>query len=551
MSEPRNPLHMPAGPDRPWTTANTAEAMPGVQTPLGWSFWGDPLERAMRGSFCDMGVLTKSEVFAPPEIDDRYSGLAFGRFVANVDQLRHIGDLMPGTSGDAVEEQIFGNVASGRTSSNTIRRYPAVAVKMPRLLLGLRREIEGMRSDYTAWWQRMTSEAALADRAGAPERLAESQRRFHDMMRPHCSATMLAQAMYDQVESLAEDAGLAGLETTLITGYGGMEEAEVAADLWGVSRDRLGLQEFLASHGYHGPSEGSLSSRSWREDDSPLRTLVETFRTMGDDEDPHNVMSTRRAARLEAEEKLMAATPRFGRARTRTVLRLAGNFIPLREVGKAAFLQAIDVGRAAARSYGAELADRGLIDDPEDVFHLTMEEVGDGLPADVAEVVASRRAIRDRYLGLRLPDEVWIGQPEPIEAEASRGERPDSVSGMAVAPGVVEGRARVVTDADAGIPIEPGEVLVCVTTDPSWASYFLVASALVIDIGGAVSHGAIVARELGIPCVINTRVGTSSISTGDLLRVDGAAGAVQVLERAEAATAPPGPASAAQGPAVE
>jgi pyruvate,water dikinase len=105
---------------------------------------------------------------------------------------------------------------------------------------------------------------------------------------------------------------------------------------------------------------------------------------------------------------------------------------------------------------------------------------------------------------------------------------------MAVSPGEVEGRARVVMDPDAGIEIEPGEVLVCQTTDPSWASYFLVASALVIDIGGAMSHGAIVARELGIPCVINTRTGTSAISPGDLLRVDGGSGKVEVLERAQA-----------------
>ncbi len=105
------------------------------------------------------------------------------------------------------------------------------------------------------------------------------------------------------------------------------------------------------------------------------------------------------------------------------------------------------------------------------------------------------------------------------------------ITGLAVSPGVVEGRARVVLDA-ATSELEPGEVLVCETTDPSWASLFLVASALVIDIGGALSHGAIVARELGVPCVINTRAGTRSLRTGDLLQVDGNAGVVRVLESA-------------------
>src|SRR5205814_10530304 len=91
---------------------------------------------------------------------------------------------------------------------------------------------------------------------------------------------------------------------------------------------------------------------------------------------------------------------------------------------------------------------------------------------------------------------------EPSEA-ARAG---DEITGLAVSPGVVEGRARVVLDAAAS-ELEPGEVLVCETTDPSWASLFLVASALVIDIGGALSHGAIVARELGVPCWISTRAG--------------------------------------------
>ena len=79
--------------------------------------------------------------------------------------------------------------------------------------------------------------------------------------------------------------------------------------------------------------------------------------------------------------------------------------------------------------------------------------------------------------------------------------------------------------------MEPGDVLVCHTTDPSWSSYFFVASAVVIDIGGMLSHGAIVARGLGIPCVISTGNGTSTIRSGDRVLVDGDAGTVEILGR--------------------
>jgi pyruvate,water dikinase len=81
--------------------------------------------------------------------------------------------------------------------------------------------------------------------------------------------------------------------------------------------------------------------------------------------------------------------------------------------------------------------------------------------------------------------------------------------------------------------LEAGEILVCETTNPSWVTLFLIADAMVIDIGGVISHGAIAARELGIPCVINTRDGTRRLRTGDIVRVDGATGTVEVLQRAE------------------
>lgn len=87
----------------------------------------------------------------------------------------------------------------------------------------------------------------------------------------------------------------------------------------------------------------------------------------------------------------------------------------------------------------------------------------------------------------------------------------------------------MITDALDCDQIEPGEILVCHTTDPSWASAFHLVSAVVIDVGSVASHGAIIAREFGIPCVINTGDGTGALRTGDIIRVDGTAGTVTVL----------------------
>jgi pyruvate,water dikinase len=99
-----------------------------------------------------------------------------------------------------------------------------------------------------------------------------------------------------------------------------------------------------------------------------------------------------------------------------------------------------------------------------------------------------------------------------------------------VSPGIAEGSVRLVRDGSG--ELNPGEILVCETTDPSYAAYFLVAEGVITDIGGAMGHGAIVAREVGIPCVVNTRVATRRLQTGDRVRINGTSGSIEVLSTA-------------------
>jgi pyruvate,water dikinase len=104
------------------------------------------------------------------------------------------------------------------------------------------------------------------------------------------------------------------------------------------------------------------------------------------------------------------------------------------------------------------------------------------------------------------------------------------LTGIGVSAGTVEGVVRVVIDPAQ--ELKPDEILVAPTTDPSWSSIMFVSRALVVDIGGVLSHAAVVARELGLPCVVNTGTGTRRLRTGDRVRVDGKAGTVEILKRA-------------------
>jgi phosphohistidine swiveling domain-containing protein len=345
------------------------------------------------------------------------------------------------------------------------------------------------------------------------------------------AVAMLATAIYARLTDLAESSGHPGLEAVLASGYGGLEETQTIVDLWKVSRDELPLDVFIERYGYHAPVEAEIASVSWREDPTPARTRADSYRDRPETSAPWTIVERQRTARVDAEAKVLAGLPVTARPAARLLFRVAKRYIPLREVGKTAFLQTIDVGRTAARALGRQLLAKGILADAQHIYFLTIDELVNGLPDDVATMIDQRQALCDEYRSFRIPD-FWVGVPTPITDEPTAGEG-GVMTGIAVSPGVVEGVARVMTGPDSG-DLEDDEILVCNTTDPSWASLFVIASALVIDIGGTMSHGAIVAREMGIPCVINTQVGTRIIKTGDRIRVDGSTGMVHLLEHDQA-----------------
>lgn len=535
-----DPIHMVSGPGVAWSRVNLSEAMPGVLTPLGWSFWADATEASARRIFWRLGVLPRTGLAPPTRTDDRFIGIFFGRAAANVDWIHHKVVRMPGANPEAFELQYFGSVRPGVEHHLVRNRYPVIACKLPAAALGNPARVRRFRTAIDAWWRRSTAAAPHSPRM----LFADAYHRFTAVLTEHGMATMLTQAVYEQAAALAGRAGHPGLETALCAGWGPTEETRLVTDLWRAARTGGGLEPLLAAHGYHGPNEGELSSHPWREDPAPLAAMLERYRALDDRASPESATQRRTDERRAAVNTLLSALPRSRQAQARLILRAVQTYVPQREVGKAAFLQTFDVARAAARAHGTELAKAGDLDDPEDIFYLTAMEVITGLPDDAKSLIRARRQMREEYQSLDVP-ESWVGpavahpRPPASAPKAASGsgglagtsplteDAAGVVEGLGVSPGVAEGPARVILGPD-GIPdVEPGEILVCPTTDPSWAPAMLIAAALVIDVGGALSHGAIVARELGVPCVINTGTGTTVLRTGDQVKVDGTSGRVE------------------------
>ena len=527
---------MVSGPGVAWSRVNLSEAMPGVLSPLGWTFWSDATEASARRIFWRLGVLPRSGLAPPTRPDDRFIGIFFGRAAANVDWIHHKVVRMPGANPEAFELQYFGSVRTDVDHRLVRNRYPVVAGKLPVAALGNPARVRRVRKEIDAWWRRSTGAAPTltGSAADALRLFADAYHRFTGVLTEHGMATMLTQAVYEQAAALAERSGHPGLETALCAGWGPTEETSLVIDLWHAARTGGSLEPLLAAHGYHGPDEGELSSRPWREDPAPLAAMLERYRDLDDGASPEAATQRRADERRAAVATLLSALPRSRQAQARLILKAVQIYVPQREVGKAAFLQTFDVARAAARAYGAKLALAGDLDDPEDIFYLTAMEVLTGLPDDAKSLIRARREQRAEYQSLDVP-ESWVGPatahpraPAPAAApEAPSTGDSNMLEGLGVSPGIAEGPARVILGPD-GIPdVEPGEILVCPTTDPSWAPAMLIAAALVIDVGGALSHGAIVARELGVPCVINTGTGTTTLRTGDHLKVDGTSGRVE------------------------
>lgn len=526
----QNALHTVSPPNATWSSVNLAEAVPGVMTPLCASVWVPASELGLREPFVAMGALPTGRATIPEDPAERITGAFFGRMAVRVDFLCEMGDLIPGHSGDALARDFFGFVPPDFQSNPSYRRLPFIAARYPRTILTIGRRIDRLRAHTDAWWRSETAAMHAKNLAAAQRSAGQARDLFFNALA--AQAVISATAIQPVQDQLAAVTSAAGVDPAVLLRGSSHEEGVVLDDLWAVSRDTLTVDEFVRRHGYHGPGEGELETRVWREDLAAVHNLVRRYRAKPNSESPRAHAADQQRDRTDAERALFSALSAPQALRARIVLRLARRYIPLRGTGKVSYLQCLDVLRASARRIGELMLAAGRIDDAEDTFYLTVDElVGATLTdpdVDLRALVAHRRAQRREYQGLAVPS-AWTGQPTADPIDQGPAARTTTLAGIGACAGIVEGRAVVVSDPNE-TEVDDGDILIAHTTDPSWVSLMFLSAALVVDIGGLMSHAAVVARELGIPCVMNTGTGTAALRTGDIIRVDGAAGTVAILQ---------------------
>jgi pyruvate,water dikinase len=295
------------------------------------------------------------------------------------------------------------------------------------------------------------------------------------------------------------------------------------------SADHPAVRAFLARYGHRAAREIDLGVPRWRDDPTPVLNTLRTYLTHGPSEDPARHFREGAARADEAAADLVARVRqekgRLRAAWVRALLRRGRALAGVREYPKFFAVRLLAALRRVLAGAGADLVAAGRLDRAEDVFFLDLRDLHTA--HDLRAVAAANRQEYERERSRRAVPRVVTSTGETFYAAPA--EAPGALAGTAASPGVHEGPARVVFDPREA-RLEPGEVLVAPGTDPAWTPLFLTAGALVMEIGGIMSHGSVVAREYGIPAVVGVAGATQQLRTGQRVRVDGESGLVVPLD---------------------
>jgi phosphohistidine swiveling domain-containing protein len=557
-----------------YTRANAGEVLPDPASPLGWTlvFEQGLLKGWLRG-FVDFGVYRDGEL---PDDPPPVAGLFGGYFYLNLSHMRLLGIRMGqtveqfdaaflGVHPDAPPYEPHPDDVSPECSAKIVQTigevlgatgFPVIEQDHQRV-----RQLRRDRPDLTS-----LSSAELVTHLRSF--LGELDNAFarHDysslastvgqaMIGDLCAGIGRPEALLDlisglgEVESASPSWGLWDLsrlvtsspELTALFDAGGahaVAQALPGASAGDLLRFRGAFEAFLREYGMRGPNEWDIRGRSWEADPVQALLHVESLRQSPDEGSP-----TGRARRLAARREAVAAEIREllgedSRQTFDTAMRSSHLTIPLREKTKANAATVINEVRMAVRELGRRGVDDGRFTEPEDVMMLLASE----LDAYVQDPTSFTAVVQERLTGYRSlfdleppfiiakdlpPLTEWTRRSGGTAEPARVGEVLKGVGGSA---GTFTGRARVIRDLADAVSLEPGEILIAPLTDAAWTPLFLVAGAVVVDMGALNSHAVVVSRELGLPCVLSVTDGTSRIVDGTLLTVDGVAGTVTVDE---------------------
>ncbi len=344
------------------------------------------------------------------------------------------------------------------------------------------------------------------------------------------TATLLAgfslQRLEAGLQKCLDETAAKGLASKLISGLSGNLTVETNERLWQVATGELTLTDFLKDYGHRAVDEFELAQPRWREDTSYLEQIVASFRQKGTQAQENGPRFGKQVEQRESAEKELAAIleEKAGlRKQIESELDFTRRYMPFRETAKFYLM----LGYEQIRRALVKLDRRYQLDGG--IFYLMPDELKQLIGGEAFdEVIATRKKRRELMLQIEVPDVIFSDALEDIGAPIST-DAAERYAGVGVSAGVATGNARVLLTPVDVRPSDRDYILVCPSTDPAWTPLFLNAAGLVMERGGILSHGAVVAREYGVPAVANIPNATQHIADGQTLQVDGDQGTVSIF----------------------
>ncbi|MBS2015273.1 MAG: phosphoenolpyruvate synthase [Deltaproteobacteria bacterium] len=567
-----------------WSSVNVGEALPGVATPFTWSVAGDYSESGFRKAFGTLGCTVPKHA--------RLVGNVYGRFYLNLTQFMQIAaqvpwldprtlvDLGGGSGGEELARQV-GDVSHKRFFA----RLPLTATRLLKEQMRLDAQVAAFEQEAEAGFRLHNAlDLAILPDEGVARKIRDVQallERTGDVMLTCASSALGTHVILKHVISRVEPLGAERVTHDLTRGIRDLESARPAIGVMRIvtlarrdpearavleSEDatvsaipdgptKRALVSFLDLYGDRAVREAELSTPRWKEDPRAVLAMIRVA-LRGEARDVEQGLSR---AKLEADAEMQRLVPRLNfaeqtlvrhlvaraqkaarrREQMRTwVTRVLGM---LREVALDADRRLLRLVPELASDWAqlrraeppkggrAEASASTTLATTHTVFFLTVDEVVNALRSSRTDLAPLVRARRAEYLRDRArpdPPTTFIGSPPSVQLPPSGGH---VLRGTGASSGVVEGRARVLLSASEMSALEPGEILVVHTTDVGWTPLFCIAAGVVTELGGPLSHAAVVARELGVPSVVNVDGVTRALKSGDRVRIDGERGIVERL----------------------
>ena len=536
-----------------WTLGNIGEMMPGVVTPLTYSV-----------SFhaVDYGMTVWAEAAGAYSLkkwkEFRYIQMFYNRLFINMSNMMDYPKNVWMNKAENVQFSIIGKVievpAIKFTSNFTVRVFHFIKQminlsftrKHVRKLLHLANDYKvietgDLKKDYQAlcevreilkeaFGHHIIASAQSGTLYSAIMEILTSQKRIPDADDHHIATLLLTDIpdieSADAVKSLEKFASLI---------YTNKHFADIFISL--TPPQALHLMEydsppevcstykkFIERHGHRCVREAELKEKPWEEDPLLLVQMLQNRVRSGAKVQAYQV------ARIKTED-ILAGLKIWQKLSIRSFLSNARRSVARREITKSASIKVLHKVRKAWQHYAELLVRDGFLDDTDQVYYLTHEEIGrlirdhSGSWRDKAN---KRREQLPQTAALQFP-EVCQGIPEPIEEEQEIVILDGQLKGTPVSSGEVQARVRVVDTLEDAAMLQPGEIMVASFTDIGWTPYFSIVSGLITEIGSPLSHGAVVAREYGIPAVVGAKGAKHFLKDAEMVKLNGDKGIIEIV----------------------